>query len=236
MPRTRFLRLAARTALGLTLVHGACARNSLARPIDARAADVCVELAKLVRQPAQGRRMGKHEAEAYATLTRVDSADVRLCAVVALAFAGDEATGRLLSQLVKQTDPIIAGAASYALRLRESAGRKPDEAFGILCFWLGRSRNPVERMLLANRIAVDFGDTGAWAIAAAASQETDDLARANDEAIAKEALRWQWDEGYWFPENLAFLMGSLTPGRPRDALRNSCKFLLRQLKQRPGGE
>src|SRR6266481_4992393 len=142
-----------------------------AKPIDTKAAEEFLKLGKLI---SPGAKRTIPEAS-YIKMAMEDNSDLRLCAALALAF-GEEADGFVaLQQLSKVNDVVVAGAASYAIKLRSCDRRGAAATLNSLCFWLGRSTNAYERMFLANRIAVDFGATSLRVILDAAKSESDEI-------------------------------------------------------------
>lgn len=218
-------------------------------PMDLRAAKEVVALSELMQKPLEGRTLSKEQSDKYVSMTQANNGDQRLIAVLALAFDANPTSLAVLQQQANSEAMNIAGAANYALTVRAGAGQDSSKLFGLLCYRLGRSKKPWERMFIANRLAVDFGDKAETVILNAAKEEgelekaeptsgaiarTDMLyylSQTKDASVAKEILGWEV-KGGWMPESIASLMGAITPGRPRDDGSNSWGILSKRLKKR----
>lgn len=225
----------------MLLFYSELGKVALAKPIDSNAAKESAMLAQLVNQPRGRRIISEAKTQKYIMMTKADNIDRQLCAVLILAFAKDNISLNVLKKLSKNTNILLSGAAYYAIRVRSTSNMNADEALNSLSFWLSRSENAFERMFLANRIAVDFPEKGMHIIMIAARDESNQivrcdmlyyLAQTDDTDIINEILGWEWNEKGIFPENLAFIMGAITPGRPKDSISNSCGVLLQKIRKK----
>lgn len=233
------------TGVALLVFCVALVRVSVGKPIDAEAAEHYAGLTQLISRPLEKRKLSFDEVKAYTTMARADNRDMQVCGALALAFAQDDASLSLLRALSKTSDPLLSGASSYAVIVRESFGRGESNFLSNLSFWLGRSENPFARMFLANRIAVDFGDKAMYTLLSATRAEAEATAKSDmlyyiakgaDKSILTEVLRWKWNEEVPYPENVAFIMASITPDRPKDEMSNSCRELLQGIRAKVTGK
>ncbi len=230
----------------------------MAMPIDARADKICnEELAPLMKMPLAERRLSDAQVAKLIEMEEIDSISVRQCVCLALAFAQDANSLDLLRRLSKDTDESVQAAAHYALKVRDNNGRKPDEMLNNLCFWLGRSNNYLERIFLANRMWVDFGEDCIKTIMLAAKSEPEGipdrtgrldpktmmsnivrcdllyyLSESSNKEILSEALKLKWDGtvGWSLSEADAYILGSVTPGRSKSYTHNSRPTLVRKIQ------
>lgn len=211
------------------------------KPIDERAAKICLHLASLANMPLSQRFITAEDEKDIIKLLELDNSDVKICALVALAFARSDDGYQILTRYAKDTDKSICGIASAALKIRENCGRPHDEQLTNLFFWLGRSDNPYEKMLVVNRIVVDFGEKAIGTIVTAGDAESDNMvrcdmlyyiSRSNDLELLRRSLKWQLDEKLSVSNSISFLLGSLTPNRPKDSIGNSCAILFKKIRSR----
>jgi len=120
--------------------------------------------------------------------------------------------------------------------VREAQSRSPEERFGLLCYRLGRSANPWERLFLANRLAVDYGRRAGWVLLEAARAErppegAEDrfderfaqfvmlhaLVHMKDAALARAVLREDWSKGFFRAEQMQYLMARVSPYADADS-------------------
>ncbi|MGB2755551.1 MAG: malectin domain-containing carbohydrate-binding protein [Phycisphaerae bacterium] len=126
--------------------------------------------------------------------------------------------------LKKYSDPSdwMAGPTAYALTIRGIRERTDEEAFSILCFRLGRSPHPFERMMIANRLWSDYGAKAEWAIYEAAKAETDPfvkldllyyVSRTKNVELARAAVASDWSACFKITGDYAYFLALITPGR-----------------------
>jgi hypothetical protein len=216
----------------------------LSKPFDSSAATGASALEALVAMPPSKRKNSAAQTQQFVAMVRSDSRDRKLVGILGLAWSADEGSAALLKKLHQDADAWIRGMAGYALLVRSLSGRPAATIPASLCLFLGKSKEPSERMFLANRLAVDYPKTSMWAIWDAARAETDPLVRCDmlyylvkspDAAIAAEVLRFKWGRRVSPSEGRSFLLGTITPGRPKDDMRNSSDFLLNELRARMKG-
>lgn len=233
-----------------------------ATPIRAQAGKICRDkLTQLMKMPLAKRKLSNAESARLIEMADTGGIPERQCACLALAFAGDADSLEMLKKLAKDRRKGAQAAANYALKVRQNAGRKPREMLNNLCFWLGRSEDPVEKMFLANRMWVDFGEESVATILLAAKDESEGiqdgtdridaatmmknmvccdllyyLSESTSERVLREALELKWDEEvHWtLPGDLVQLMGSVTPGRPSGTLENSRIMLVDKIRAKLG--
>ena len=216
----------------------------LAIPFDSSAMTGTSALEALVAMPPSKRKNSASQTEQFVAMVKSDSGDRKLVGILGLAWSADEGTAALLKKLQQDAPAWHRGMASYAIVVRSLSGRPAETIPASLCLALGKAKDPSERMFLANRLAVDYPKTTMWAIWDAARVETDPfvrcdmlyyLVKSKDAAIAAKVLRFKWK---WLrpPEGRAFLLGAMTPGRPKDSTHNSTHFLLEELKVRMKGK
>jgi hypothetical protein len=112
--------------------------------------------------------------------------------------------------------------AAYAVILREHRACPEEDLLGVLCYHLGLAKNPSTRMYLANRLWSDYGARAEWAIYEAAKTETNmfvkaDLlyyvSRTKNVALARAAVASDWSACGDIPEDYAYFLALITPGR-----------------------
>ena len=216
----------------------------LSKPFDSSAMTGTSALEALVAMPPSKRKNSAAQNEQFVSMVKSDSGDRKLVGILGLAWSADEGSAALLKKLQKDAPAWHRGMASYALAVRSLSGRPAATIPASLCLALGKAKDPSERLFLANRLAVDYPKTTMWAIWDAARVETDPLVRCDmlyylvkskDAAIAAEMLRFKWGRVVFPPEGQAFLLGVMTPERPKDKMHNSSHFLLEELRARMKG-
>jgi hypothetical protein len=222
----------------LAIVVSPCA----GKPLDSKAAEEIRSLEALIKLPMDQRSVSGEQVDRWLLLTQEDNSDLRLVVVLCLAYANDTVSYARLEQFAKATsDPILSGAAAYSLVVRRTRDTKKNNLLGELHDRLLNAANPYERMFLANRIAVDFGSGGLPLIVNAVKREVDEVVKCDmmyyiakaDVALAdREVLNLKWDETVRLPENLAFVLGSITPNRSKDQDMNSTIKLLSDVRAR----
>jgi len=202
---------------------------SRAVPFAGRAVDDLKELSELLKRPRAERVLSQESAARCLEAPSGDEAGgpwPYMCRAILLAYAEDEkATHFLEERYKKYSDPShwVAGPTAYALTIRGLRERTDEEAFSILCFRLGRSPHPFERMMIANRLWADYGAKAEWAIYEAAKAETSPLAkldllyyvsRTKNVALARAAVASDWSAcDSEIPEDYAYFLALITPGR-----------------------
>ena len=230
----------------------------MAMPIDSRAGKICrEELTPLMKMPLTKRKLSDAQVARLIEMAKIDSNNVRQCVCLALAFAQDANSIEALKKLSEDNFKGTQAAANYALKVRQNAGRKPREMLNNLCFWLGRSDNSLEKKFLANRMWVDFGEESAGTLLLALQAESEVLlsgermtyaeasiintvrcdllyylSESKNKEVLTEALKFKWDEtiDWSLSESDAYILGSITPGRTRDAIFNSRGMLVRKIR------
>ncbi len=227
--------LAALVSVGL-LVPRMCAEG---KPLSLGAAQHALTLENLAKKAPSERSLSEDELQRFLEFTETDNADLELIGVLALAYASDDGSASRLRTMEAEEEGLLSGAASYALMSRKLAGKGPNEQLLLLREGLKTATNSYTRLFVANRIAVDFGEPGIPAIVEAMKVERDEMVKcdmlyylATAAALpkAKAILDLQWNKAAGLPESLAYIMGSLTPGRSKDAEKNSVGVLLLELK------
>jgi hypothetical protein len=202
------------------------------------------KVAKFLKQPLAQRKLSDADSAKYVRLAHDEENDLimRVAAVQALAYANDKASHEALNKLLidNSMSPMVSSVTWHSLRVRSNASRSSEEFYGILAFHLGKSISPLDRMFIANRLALDYSERGLWAILQAAKVETDErakcdlfyyLSQSNDPSLLKETLALSWMKEPLEPtEYLAFLFGSITPGRPTDVYGNTPWALSKKIK------
>jgi len=234
----------------------------MAPPIDARAAKICQEdLTPLMKMPLAKRKLSDAQVTKLIKTAEIDSVSVRQCVCLGLAFAQDSNSLEVLGRLTEDRTGGVRAAARYALKVRENAGRKPHEMLNNLCFWLGRAEDPMEKIFLANRMWVDFGEDCIGTILLAAKCESESvpsdrdkidaatimkkiarcdllyyLSESANKDVLAEALKITLDDtvAWSLAESDAYILGSVTPGRPIDKMSNSQDVLVRKIRAKLG--
>lgn len=215
---------------------------SVGKPLSGRAAKHLPTLANLAKKPSSERRLSEAEVERFLRFTEGDDGHLKLVSVLALAYATDPASDARLREIEAKDHKRISGAAAYALRSRELVGKESNEQLRLLRLSLKESSNPFARLFLANRTAVDFGDAAVPVIVEAMKVERNDMVKCDMlyyvvtgsvlPDSAREVLDLKWNTPVWLPEDLAYVMRSLTPGRSNDPAHNSTTSLLSELRAR----
>jgi hypothetical protein len=229
-----------------------------ALPIGAQAGRICrEELAPLMKIPLAERRASEAQTARLIEMADSNHGWVRECVCLGLAFAQDSNSLEVLRKLSEDRRKGVQAAAGYALKVRQNAGRKPEEMLKNLCFWLGRSDNGLERMFLANRMWVDFGAESVGTLLLALKAESEALldgeqmslgkrfginsvrcdllyylSESSNKEVLSEALKPEWDEtiDWSLSESVAYIMGSVTPGRSRNYRESSRIELLEKIQ------
>jgi hypothetical protein len=222
--------------LGLFVLSGS--RDLAAMPISADAAEACKVLGRLLAVPRSERRLTDADRARYVELARRGSPDAQACAALFLEYVSDEESAGVLADLSKSTFALVRGGASFALHMRGFVGGR-DELLGHLAFWLGRAKEPYERLICSNRLAVECGQGGIAAIVGSAAIEESPevrcdmlyyLVRWGGPDVRRRVRRWNWNGQGGLGEALSFMMGAITPERSQDSMDNSYVELLRQLR------
>ena len=229
-----------------------------ATPIGGQAGKICrEELAPLMKMPLAKRRLSGAQTAKLIEMADSGSLDTQQCVCLGLAFAQDANSLEVLRKLSESQFKGVQATANYALKVRQNAGCKPREMLNNLCFWLGRSDNSLEKMFLANRMWVDFGEESVGTLLLALQAETKDLlngerksegevwaintvrcdllyylSESRNKEVLTEALKFKWDETIdWnLSETGAYIMGSITPGRSRSYRQTSRAELVDKIR------
>jgi len=192
------------------------------------AVDDLKELSELLKRPRGERVLSPESAARFLEEPLGDEAGgpwPYMCRAILLAYAeGEEATRFLEERYKKYSDPSdwMAGPTAYALTIRGLRERTDEEAFSILCFRLGRSPHPFERMMIANRLWADYGAKAEWAIYEAAKAETDPfvkvdllyyVSRTKNMELARAAVASDWSACFKITGDYAYFLSLITPGR-----------------------
>jgi hypothetical protein len=256
MIRMRRIHMMAICLVGISVELGT------AMPIDGQAGKICRdELTPLMKMPPAERKLSDAQTAKLIGMADSGSLDVQKCVCLGLAFAEDANSIEVLRKLSKSQFKEVQATANYALKVRQNAGRKAHEMLRNLCFWLGRSDNGLERMFLANRMWVDFGEESAGTILLALKAESEVLLNGGQVSYAKrfginavrcdllyylsestnkevlaESLQVKWDEtiDWGLAENVAYIMGSITPGRSRSYRESSRMELVDKIRAKLG--
>jgi hypothetical protein len=229
----------------ITCILAFLSQNSISEPIDLKAGEAFQEIEGIFKQPLLKRKISKEQTELFIKRAEIDNQDMQICVSIAFAFAEDSNSLNILKKLSLNSSYTVKGAASYALKIRQISGRKQDEILRNLCFFLGKSDNQIEKMFLANRMWVDYKEEAIYTILDAIQLEPNDidnvyrcdlfyyLSQSNKPEILKKALHLEWrnDVLVSLPENLAYIMGSITPGRRKDNIGNSAMFIEENIRK-----
>lgn len=240
-------------ALGtLAVVLGGLTLTAEGIPFSMEAVSDAKRLEALLRQPSEQRQLTAEDENRYVEiLRRVGGGDLGRVSALSLAYGTQpqslEALRAAAQRLnVPEVPPdSVGGAASYAVAVREAQPRGPEERFGLLCYRLGRSANPWERLFLANRLAVDYGQRAGWVLLEAARAERapkgakDRLDERNaqfvmlhalvhmkDVALARAVLREDWSRALYLSEQCQYLMARVSPYADKNFWDSSASELL----------
>lgn len=222
----------------------------ISEPFDVKAAKAFNEIEGLFKQPFQQRKLSSVQTELFIKRAETGNEDMKLVAIHALAFAEDSNSLEILKKLASDQSDFVKGAASYALKIRQISRRKPDEILRNLCYFLGKSDNEAEKMFLANRMWVDFKEEAIYTILESIQTEPNDinnfyrcdlfyyLSQSDNSEILQETLKLNWrkDVLVTLPESVAFIMGSITPGRRKDDIGNAVFFITEKIQEKPGNK
>lgn len=228
----------------IILLFGINSQVSFSRPLDLRAVELLKEFDGFWEQPISQRNLSNAQIEKCIEMAEYNSSDLKRCSAIVLAFAKDSNSLEILNKLSLDDNVSVKGAASYALKLRHIAERSEEEILRNLCFYLGKSDNQTEKILIANRMWVDYKEKAILTLLDASRLEPKDsnnyfrcdlfyyLSQSDDSEILKEALKLEWEEEKLstLPESLAYIMGSITPGRPKDDMRNSAMIIEKNIR------
>jgi hypothetical protein len=216
------------------------------KPIDMKAGEAFIEIEGIFKKPLSKRELSKEQTELFIKRAERNNSEMRICVSIALAFAEDSNSLEMLKRLSNDQDESVKGASFYALKVRQISGRKPDEILRNLCYFLGKSNNEMEKILIANRMWVDFKEEAIYTILDSIRTEpnnTDNfyrcdlfyyLSQSDNPEVLKEALKLDWrkDVLVSLPEDLAYIMGSITPDRRRDNTGNSVFMIERNIRKK----
>jgi hypothetical protein len=233
-------------------------RNCAAAPFTGEAASSLEPLHDLIKQPRSERVLTEALTTKYLKMAQSQGFNAQLVGVLALAFASGAESLSLLEKLSQDEGyPEIREVASYAVLVRKNNKTSDADFLKILSKRLATSGKPLERMFIANRLAVDFPDVSTSIILDAAKKEATEevfdpekpenflesaiaktdmlyyLAQSKDDKTLKEIATWS-DKLYggWLPESMTAIMSAITPGRPNDALENSWYVLISSVRKR----
>ena len=224
----------------LTVVWGSWTAGCLANVMEEEFVELCRELDEEVRRPPSERTMSPDSVPLLMDMARKERGMVPICSIFALGFCQDDESLRLLEEIAEPGTRSRGGAARYAIAVRRARGMSDEQRLSYLSYRLGTAEAGWERMLLANRIFVDFGEAGLPAIAAAAQGEGDRLARCDmlyylsksrDAEIVREVLSWEWEDDLVLEGPIIFFMGSITPGRSLVKNRSRSFHVLGQMRR-----
>ncbi|MGB2753630.1 MAG: hypothetical protein WBD75_03895, partial [Phycisphaerae bacterium] len=212
------------------------------------------KLEALLRRPPEQRRLTAEDENRYVEiLPREGAGDLGRVVALSLAYGTQPRSLETLRTEAQRLNAphlppsSVGGAASYAVAVREAQSRGPEERFGLLCYRLGRSANPWERMFLANRLAVDYGRRAGWVLLEAARAErppegaedrSDErfaqfvmlhaLVHMKDDALARAVLQEDWSKAYggFLAEQIQYLMVRVSPYADADSWRSGTSGLL----------
>jgi hypothetical protein len=200
-------------------------------PFDGQAVPDAKRLGELLKRPPGERQISAEEVQRYLGLLAAPAGSEeggtshrRVCAMLLLAYATDAPSLEALRKEAAgaESGGLLAGVAAYAVILREHRACSEEDLLGVLCYHLGLSKNPWTRMYLANRLWSDYGAKAEWAIYEAAKTETNMLVKADllyyvsrtkNVALARAAVASDWSACGDIPEDYAYLLSLITPGR-----------------------
>lgn len=228
-------RWVATSAMSIAFLHWILATPGAGKPIDGKAADGFVILGKLMSRPLAERKVAGEDLKRFIDLWAEDNLDRKLCSLLAFAFAEDERSLDILRQAIRSDFDPMAGAARYALLMRGLAGDPGEPMARALGKRFRDSENPYERLFVANRLAVDYYDSSATLFLDALKFEPNRFVRLyilyflyhkNDPDVDRAILSARWVEREALPEDMAFIMRSLTPGEKfQDSGRSAGEYL-----------
>lgn len=230
----------------MIILPSGCSRADASRGIESKTVSLVTEMAEFLKRPLAQRKLSNADSTKYVRLAQDKESDlfIRVTAIQTLAYANDKASRDALSALWAENKgvPLMGSVLLHSLRVRSNSDRSSQELYGTLAFHLGKSASPLERMFIANRLAIDFSEQGLWTILEAAKVETDERARcemlyhltqSKDKALLQETLNLSWINEDLLPTEVhAFLFGIITPNRSTDPEKNSSLALLRTLKKK----
>jgi len=243
---TRRLRWGRGFALGtLAVLLGGLPPTVQGIPFGGEAVPDAKKLEALLRRPPEQRRLTAEDENRYVEILqqREVGGDLGCVVALSLAYGTQPRSLEVLRTEARQLNvagippDIVGGAAAYAVAVREAQSRSPEERFGLLCYRLGRSANPWERLFLANRLAVDYGRRAGWVLLEAARAERppegaeDRLAESfaqygmlhalvhmKDAALARAVLQEDWSKAFGgLAEQLQYLMARVSPYADADS-------------------
>ncbi|MBN1974754.1 MAG: hypothetical protein JW787_14030 [Sedimentisphaerales bacterium] len=232
----------------ITLILASFSQIGISYALDVKAAEALKEIEGLFKQPIQQRKLSSTQTELFIKRAETGNGDMKICAIIALTFAEDSNSLEILKKHASDKYDAINGVASYALKVRQVSGRKPDEILRNLCFFLGNSDNQFEKMFLANRMWVDFKEEAIYTFLDSIQSEPNDihnfyrcdlfyyLSKSDNPEILKEALKLDWKESVMItlPDDLAYIMDSITPGRREDQTGNAIPLIIKNIQKKLG--
>jgi len=241
-------------ALGmLAVLLGGLTFTAEGIPFGGEALPDAKKLEALLRRPPEQRRLTAEDENRYVEiLPREGAGDLGRVVALSLAYGTQPRSLETLRTEAQRLNAphlppsSVGGAASYAVAVREAQSRSPEERFGLLCYRLGRSANPWERLFLANRLAVDYGRRAGWILLEAARAErppegaedrSDEsfaqlvmlhaLVHMKDAALARAVLQEDWSKAFGgLAEQLQYLMARVSPYADADSWSYGPSWLL----------
>ncbi len=212
-----------------------------ARPVDERAARELAHCADVLAKPIADRQLTKDQEESLMALAKADGVDVRMVAAYLFAFSNSQRTMNVLKALSDDSSPLVSGCAIFSLQWRSLLNKGNYPSAADLEKVIKESTNSYTRIMLINRLAVDYRKDAFPLIFDLLLDEKDEVVRSEilyyiviygDLRVCQEAAKLQWDETRIPGESLSFLLGMITPDRSRAREDNSTGELLKKLKQR----
>lgn len=173
------------------------------------------------------------------------SVGAKALACLYFAWADDESSRERLeyyaeADILSGLPSFVGGAALYALTMRDLRERSFDEKELLLSYTLGSVDNDFQKLFIANRLWVDYGEKVLPVILLTASMKSDKfvmqeylyyLTKATDHSILKEAVNMDWPAGIEIYD-WSCVMSAVTPGRPADFFKHSPTFSIRKIRSR----
>lgn len=209
-------------------------------------------LQELFRKPIDERVVGVGYPEYEVFINILDeknrlksSVGAKAMACLYLAWAEDDLSRELLEDYaegdtISGLSSFVGGAALYALTMRDLRERSFDEKELLLSYTLGSVDNDFQKLFIANRLWVDYGEKVLPVILITASVKGDNfvmqeylyyLTKATDPGILKCAVNMDWPVGIEIYD-WSCVMSAVTPGRPADFFKHSPTFSIRKIRSR----
>lgn len=189
-----------------------------AKPFDGAAAELLCEVEKAV-----GEKKGPLEkplAEELLAAAQTDSHGFRMVAAYGLAYVSDESASEALNKLASDVAPRVKGVACWAIRIRGLAGQTGLARMGQLAYAMARTPNSMEKIMLVQTLASDFGKDSHEVLLLALRDEKDPMVRlvladrlsqSTQDTVLRDALQaLEKDSYYELHEDLLFFLDQIS--------------------------